>query len=68
MTSPFEVAELIGGPWDGGQYARRGDRFPRELPFTKSGVVFLYVAEMGRLGNVVYRFVGRFQTKMEAIG
>ena len=59
MTSPFEVAELIGGPLDGSLYQRRGDRFPKRLPMSFDGYVELYVAQIGRLGNVVYRYRGR---------
>lgn len=59
MTSPFEVAELVGGPLDGLVYERRGDRFPKRLPMSVNGYVEMYVARFGRMGNVVYRYAGR---------
>lgn len=64
MTSPFRVAELVGGPLDGLVYERRGDRFPRRLPMAVNGYVELYVAEMGRLGNVIYRHRGRLSVEV----
>jgi hypothetical protein len=67
MTSPFEIAEIVGGPWDGATYRRVGERFPDQLPLPRNGVVFLYVAGMGHMGNPVYRFMGRFETKLEAV-
>lgn len=67
MTSPFEIAEIVGGPWDGATFYRRGDQFPSTLPLPRGGVLFLYVAGIGRMGNPVYRFVGRFETRMEVV-
>lgn len=59
MTSPFEQAELVGGPLDGLVYERRGERFPKRLPMSCNGYVEMYVARFGRMGNVVYRYAGR---------
>lgn len=67
MTSPFEIAEIVGGPWDGAIFQRRGQKFPDNLPLPRNGALFLYVAGIGRLGNPVYRFVGRFETRMEVV-
>jgi hypothetical protein len=59
MTSPFETAEFIGGPLDGTVYERRSDRFPKRLEISVGRYVEMYVAAIGRLGNVVYRHKGR---------
>jgi hypothetical protein len=67
MTSPFEIAEIVGGPWDGATFERRGEAFPDNLPLPRNGVLFLYVAGIGRLGNPVYRFMGRFDFTMEVV-
>jgi hypothetical protein len=59
MTSPFKVAEFVGGPLDGTTYERRDEKFPRRLPIQVGRYVELYVARLGRLGNVIYRYAGR---------
>jgi hypothetical protein len=59
MTSPFKVAEFVGGPLDGTTYERRDEKFPRRLPIQVGNYVELYVARIGRLGNVIYRYAGR---------
>ena len=65
MTSPFRRAEFVGGPLDGKAYERRGDKFPRRLEMPVGRYVELYVAGLGRLGNVVYRHKGRIS--LEAV-
>ena len=64
MTSPFNIAELVGGPLDGLVYERRSKRFPKRLPMRVGRYVELYVARLGRLGNVVYRHVGRITVEV----
>lgn len=59
MTSPFKTAEFVGGPLDGATYERRSGKFPRRLPVQVNRYVELYVAGIGRHGNVVYRHKGR---------
>jgi hypothetical protein len=59
MTSPSKTAEFVGGPLDGTNYERRNDKFPRRLPIQVGNYVELYVARVGRLGNVIYRYAGR---------
>jgi len=43
------------------------DQFPSTLPLPRAGVLFLYVAGIGRMGNPVYRFMGRFETNLEVV-
>lgn len=63
MTSPFKTAEFVGGPLDGTNYERRNDKFPTRLPIQIGRYVELYVAGIGRLGNVVYRHKGRLSVE-----
>ena len=63
MTSPFELAQFVGGPLDGTTYERRGAQFPRRLEMPVGRYVELYVAGIGRMGNVVYRHKGRLSVE-----
>ena len=67
MTSPFSTAEMVGGPWDGATYERRGKTFPLRLTMRAEGVTYLYEAGMGRLGSPVYRLVAWFLTGLEIV-
>lgn len=64
MTSPFETAEFIGGPLDGQAYERRGVLWPQRLELPVNGHVYMYVAGLGRLGQVVYRHRGRISVEV----
>jgi hypothetical protein len=64
MTSPFEKAEFLGGPLDGQAYERRGGLWPRRLEMPVGQYVHLYVAGLGRLGQVVYRHRGRIAAEV----
>jgi hypothetical protein len=66
MTSPFEKAEFLGGPLDGQAYERRGGLWPRRLEMSVGQYVHLYVAGLGRLGQVVYRHRGRIAAEVVA--
>jgi hypothetical protein len=66
MTSPFEVAEFLGGPLDGHTYQRRASQWPRRLEMPVNGYVHMYVAGLGRLGQVVYRHRGRISVEAVA--
>ncbi len=64
MKSPYDSAEFLGGPLDGKADERRGGQWPRRLEMPVDGYVHLYVAGMGRLGQVVYRHRGRVATEV----
>lgn len=64
MTSPFEVAQFVGGPLDGSLYERRGSQFPQRLEMPVGRYVELYVAGIGRMGGVVYRYRGRISVEV----
>ena len=64
MTSPFELAQFVGGPLDGTTYERRGSQFPRRLEMPVGRYVELDVAGIGRMGNVVYRHKGRISVEV----
>ena len=66
MTSPFEKAEFLGGPLDGKAYERRGGQWPQRLEMPVGRYVHLYVASLGRLGQVVYRHRGRMSVEVLA--
>lgn len=66
MKSPWKTAEFVGGPLDGTTYERRNDKFPRRLPIHVGRYVELYVAQIGRLGNVIYRYAGRLTVEAVA--
>jgi hypothetical protein len=66
MTSRSDSAEFLGGPLDGQVYERRGGLWPRRLEMPVGGYVHLYVAGLGRLGQVVYRHRGRVATEVVA--
>lgn len=59
MTSHSKTAEFVGGPLDGTTYERHAPKFPKRLPIQVGRYVEVYVARIGRLGNVIYRYAGR---------
>jgi hypothetical protein len=64
MKSPYPTAEFVGGPLDGTTYQRRSDKFPKRLPMPCGRYVEMYVARIGRLGNVIYRYAGRMTVEV----
>lgn len=66
MRSPFKTAEFVGGPLDGTTYERRSTKFPKKLPISVGRYVEMYVAQIGRLGNVIYRYAGRLTVETVA--